>query len=67
MKSLKRLFYIYTEASMAVLMLIACLVELVCGLAVPGLGLLAFPASAAFLAIAMGNVFYIYRSERAKQ
>ena len=63
MKSLKRLFYIYTEAAMAVFFALGGLLELVCGLAAPEIQVIAFPASVAFLAIAMGNVIYIYRCE----
>lgn len=63
MKHLNRIFYIYTEASIAVLMAIAGLCELVCGLVVPDIQFIAFPASVAFLAIAVRNVLYIRRCE----
>lgn len=64
MKQLNRIFYIYTEASIAVMMAIASLLELVCGLVAPEIQLLAFPASVAFLAIAVSLVLYIVRAEK---
>ncbi len=64
MKQLKHIFYIYNEASLALLMAIAGLVELLCGLLVPAVQFFAFPASALFLVIALGLVISIYRQER---
>lgn len=60
---LKRIFFIYTEATVACAMLFGSLVELICGLVVPQISFLAFPTSVAFLLIAITQVIYIVKSE----
>lgn len=66
MSKLKRIFYIYTEASMAVVMLICALIEAICLIYTPeqGLSYLFLAAAIAFTAIAVHNVRYIVRHER---
>ena len=64
MPSIKRIFYIYTEASLAVFMLCSALVELLCGLALGEPFLyLTCAVAALFLTISGGLVYLIYKWE----
>jgi hypothetical protein len=61
---MKRIFYIYTEATVACLMLTASLIEFICGFFIPdGLSTLAFIASGFFLIVAFQQVLIIVDSE----
>ena len=62
---MKRIFFIYTEATVACLMLLGSFLELLCGLAVPEIGMLTYPASALFLAAAVQQMRVIIKSETA--
>jgi hypothetical protein len=66
MTSLSRIFFIYTEASLAVLLLILSLVEVLCYFALPDtlLSKLALIAAITFFVIAALNVLYIVHQER---
>ena len=63
---MKRIFYIYTEATIACMMLAASLIEFVCGFVIPeGLNILAFCASGFFLMVAVQQVSTIIKAEQA--
>ncbi len=64
-KSLKRIFYIYTEASLSVLYGCFAIVEFACALAVdiPVVQSFALLSGLFMLAVAAINVSYIYRKE----
>ena len=62
---MKRIFYIYTEATVASLMLSASLVEFICGFIIPeGLSILAFSASGVFLLAGLQQILTIVRAEK---
>lgn len=64
MKQLKRLFYIYSEASICALMLCGAIVELACWFVLPpSIDWLPAAAVVFFLAAAAHSALYIYRSE----
>lgn len=66
MTKLNHVFYIYSESSMAALMIVGALIELLCGAALGGeiQMYLANPAAALFAVIALLNVWYVVRAER---
>jgi hypothetical protein len=69
MKSkLDRIFYIYSEASVCVLMLSGAIVELACWAYLPE-PISWLPAAAVlfFMAAAVNSVLYIYRAESCKK
>lgn len=66
---LSTLFYIYSELSLAVLSLIICLVELVCGFSLSAIGeklisYLAFGFAVFFALVAVHYVLYVYSKEK---
>ncbi len=62
---MKRIFYIYTEATIACMLGFACILELFCGFVIPApLDNFAFGAAGLFLLGALNQVFYIVKSER---
>jgi len=66
MSNLSRIFFIYTEAHMAVFMLAVALIEFICYLAIPEhfISYVALAAAVAFTAIALSSVLYIVHQER---
>jgi hypothetical protein len=65
MKALKRIFYIYTNASVAVLMAICCLIELVCTFFVPEvIQYLTIPASVFFAVVSSSLALSVYRDAK---
>jgi hypothetical protein len=64
MKKLDRIFYIYSEASVCVLMLAGAIIELACWAFLPApINWLPAAASVFFLAAAAQSALYIYRRE----
>ena len=62
---MKRIFYIYTEATVACLMGLGALVELACGFVVPdGLDTLVFSASGLFTLCALQQISVIIKAEK---
>lgn len=65
MKTLNRIFYIWSEASVCVLFAIGALMELVCFLALPSFwALIAGTAAICFALIALGQGRYVYREAK---
>jgi len=63
---MKRIFFIYTEATIACMLGAACILELLCGFAMPeGLSVFAYGASVLFLLGAVHQVRYIVKAEGA--
>ena len=61
---LNRIFYIYTEASVCALMLVAAIIELACWVYLPApISWLPAAAVVFFSAAAVHSALYIYRSE----
>jgi hypothetical protein len=65
MKTISRLFRIYSEASIAVIMAVGCLLELVCAFGLyahnnPALAFVVFVAAALFAIAANGFAGYVY-------
>jgi hypothetical protein len=70
MQAINKAFFIYTEASVAVFLLILSLLELVCGIMLSGseahpVAYLAFSASAVFFAASASFALYVIRSTKA--
>ena len=62
---MKRIFYIYTEAYVASLMFMACILEFICAFFIPeGLSTLAFIASGAFMLAGLQQVSVIVKGEK---
>lgn len=62
--TLRRIFYIYSEASVAALFVVGAIVELCCALGLPApLSYFALGASALFALVVAHQVRYIVRSE----
>ena len=65
MKQLKRIFFIYSEASAAVLMAAGALIELMCWAFLPApISWLAASAALFFMFAFAGFVLHIYRAEK---
>jgi VIT1/CCC1 family predicted Fe2+/Mn2+ transporter len=65
MKTLNRIFYIWSEASVSVLFAVGALVELVCFVALPGVfAVIAACAAVAFALIAFFQGRYVYREAK---
>ena len=69
--NLNRIFYIYTESHLAVLMLVGFVVELFAGLCliysnsiVQPVGYFALASSPFFLTVALGLIYSIYKQEK---
>lgn len=64
---MSRIFYIYTEATVACMMLAAALIETLCGFVLPEpLGGFAFGAAVLFLLAAAHQVRYIINAEKGQ-
>lgn len=64
-KYIAHIFYVYSEASLAVFYAFAAIVEFLGAFLIGGpIALLLFAASALFTAITIGSVMYIVRMER---
>lgn len=62
---MKRIFYIYSEATMACLMGLSALVEFVSGFFIPeGLNTVAFSAAGLFTLCALQQIFVIVKAEK---
>ena len=65
MKTLNRIFYIYSNASVAVLMAVCCFVELVCSFFVPEFfQYLTIPASVFFGVVSVSMALTVYRDAK---
>jgi len=65
MKALKKIFRIYTDASVAVLMAAGCLIETVCTLALPSFfHILTIPAAAFFGIVSVCMAASVYKDAK---
>ena len=65
MKTLNRIFYIYTNASVALLMAVCCLIELACSFFVPmAIQYLTIPATVFFAVVSFGMALDVYRDAK---
>lgn len=65
MKTLNQIFYIYSNASVALLMAVGCLIELVCSFFVPeAIQYLTIPATVFFAVVSVSMALDVYRDAK---